>query len=95
MVRVIGPEDAQLWTVVSARGWAQEHPELLEFLLNLGTVFPARERSVCFLAEVDGEPGAAGVLSIHEGVALFGGASTVPEMRRRGLQGALLRERMR
>jgi GNAT superfamily N-acetyltransferase len=34
------------------------------------------------------------VLSIHEGVALFGGSSTVPELRRRGLQAALLQERM-
>jgi GNAT superfamily N-acetyltransferase len=44
---------------------------------------------------VDGEAGAAGVLSIHEGVALFGGSATVPELRRRGLQAALLDERMR
>ena len=33
---------------------------------------------------------------MHEGVALFGGAATVPEVRRRrGLQAALLNERMR
>jgi GNAT superfamily N-acetyltransferase len=44
---------------------------------------------------LDGQPGAAGSLSIHEGVALFAGAATVPQMRRRGLQAALLRERMR
>jgi GNAT superfamily N-acetyltransferase len=43
----------------------------------------------------DGQAGAAGVLCIHEGVALFGGSATVPELRRRGLQGALLKERMR
>jgi len=35
------------------------------------------------------------VLFLDEGVALFGGASTVPEMRRRGLQSALLQTRMR
>lgn len=40
-------------------------------------------------------PAAAGVLCIHDGVALFGGSATVPELRRRGLQAALLRERMR
>jgi GNAT superfamily N-acetyltransferase len=34
-------------------------------------------------------------LVLHEGVALFAGAATVPELRRRGLQGALLAERMR
>ena len=50
---------------------------------------------MCFLAELDGKPGAAGVLCLNEGVALFGGASTVPEMRRRGLQSALLQARMR
>jgi GNAT superfamily N-acetyltransferase len=34
------------------------------------------------------------VLCIHEGVALFGGSATVPELRRRGLQAALLHKRM-
>jgi GNAT superfamily N-acetyltransferase len=32
---------------------------------------------------------------MHQGVALFGGASTVPALRRRGLQSALLEARMR
>ena len=35
------------------------------------------------------------MLSTHDGVALFGGAATVPELRRLGLQGALLEGRMR
>jgi GNAT superfamily N-acetyltransferase len=77
------------------KGWAHEHPELRETLLQLGAIFSARQQSPCFLAEVDGTPGAAGVLSMHDNVALFGGASTVPELRRRGLQTALLHERMR
>jgi GNAT superfamily N-acetyltransferase len=55
----------------------------------------AREQSVCLLAEIDGEPGAAGALFIHDRIALFGGSATVPELRRRGLQTALLHERMR
>ncbi len=38
---------------------------------------------------------ARGSADVHEGVALFGGAATVPELRRRGLQAALLEERMR
>jgi len=94
-VRVTGPEESQLWTDISAKGWAHEHPELREVVLQLGTIISAREESPCFLAEVDGKPGAAGVLSIHDNVALFGGAATVPELRRRGLQTALLHERMR
>lgn len=93
--RVAAPEEAELWARLSARGWAQEHPELMEFLLQLGAVFTARAGTVCFVAESGGTAGAAGVLCIHDGVALFGGAATVPEMRGRGLQSALLEERMR
>jgi GNAT superfamily N-acetyltransferase len=94
-VRLIGPEDVQLWTQINARGWTHEHPEQRDFLLVLGAISLASEQCVCFLAELNGEPGAVGVLWIHEGVALYGGASTVPELRRRGLQSALLQERMR
>jgi GNAT superfamily N-acetyltransferase len=94
-VRVTGPEEAQLWNQISARGWTHEHPELLDFMLQAGAISSAREQSPCFLAEVDGQPGAAGVLCIHDGVALFGGSATIPELRRRGLQAALLGERMR
>jgi GNAT superfamily N-acetyltransferase len=94
-VRVTGPEEAQLWTDISAKGWSHEHPELVDFLLQLGAISTAREQSLCFLAEIDGQPGAAGVLCMHGGVALFGGSATVPELRRRGLQTALLHERMR
>jgi GNAT superfamily N-acetyltransferase len=94
-VRVTGPEEAQLWTDTSAKGWTHEHPELLGFILQTTAISSAREQSPCFLAEFDGQPGAAGVLCMHDGVALFGGSATIPELRRRGLQAALLQERMR
>jgi GNAT superfamily N-acetyltransferase len=94
-VRVIGAEESRLWSEVGAGGWAHEHPELEEFALEMGTLLIQRENSVCFLAEIDKQPAAAGALSIHEGVALFAGASTLPEFRRRGLQAALLGARIR
>ena len=84
MVRVTGSDDTQLWTDISAKGWTHEHPEVLDFVLQAGAISSAREQSPCFLAELDGKPGAAGALCIHEGVALFAGAATVPEMRQRG-----------
>jgi GNAT superfamily N-acetyltransferase len=93
--RVTGTGEAELWGAISARGWTHDHPELGSFVRQMGVLCVGRKDSPCFLAEVDGEPGAAGVLSLHEGVALFGGSTTVPELRRRGLQGALLEERMR
>lgn len=94
-VRRIAPEETQLWTDISASGWSHEHPELRDFFLDFGAISAARNDALCFLAEHDGKPGAAGVLCLHEGVALFAGAATVPELRRRGLQSALLQKRMR
>lgn len=93
-VRVVSPAEAQLWAETNARGWAQKHPEYRPFFLELSAIICARQGSPAFLAEIDGKPGAAGSLSIHEGVALFGGAATVPEFRRRGLQTVLLHARL-
>ena len=93
-VRVAGVEEAALWVRINARGWTHEHPELLDFMGEFGPVAFAREHTANFVAELDGQPGAAGALSLHDGVALFAGATTVPEMRRRGLQAALLEARI-
>ncbi len=94
-VRVIRRDEGQLWAQINARGWCHEHPELLELLRNNGLLASSRETSVSFLAEYDAVPGAAGGLSLYNGVALFAGAATVPELRGRGLQAALLTERLR
>jgi GNAT superfamily N-acetyltransferase len=94
-VRVAREQEASAWADLSARGWAQENPDLLAFLQQFGALAFARDESVNFIAELDGKAGATGMLCLHDGVALFAGASTIPEMRRRGLQAALLEARMR
>jgi len=94
-VRVTGPDEAQVWNDISIRAWSHDHPELAGFLGEMGAVWAARQYSPCFLAEIDGVPGASASLFAFEGVAVFAGAATVAEMRRRGLQSALIRERMR
>jgi hypothetical protein len=53
-VRVTGPEEAQLWTDTSAKGWTHEHPELLGFILQTSAISSAREQSI--LAGVWREP---------------------------------------
>ncbi|MEO8096428.1 MAG: GNAT family N-acetyltransferase [Acidobacteriota bacterium] len=93
-VRVIGPGEAHLWTSVTVQAWADKHPELLDSLLQTAAIASDREQSLCFLAEIDGQPGAAGVLCMHNGVALFGGSATIPALRRRGLQRALIEARL-
>ncbi len=94
-VRITGPEEAPLWSDVTAGGWVHDYPELRDFFAQTTAVSAAREDSICFLVELDGIPAATGSLCIHDGVALFAGGATVPEMRRRGLQAALLHARMR
>jgi GNAT superfamily N-acetyltransferase len=94
-VRTIGPSEHALWVKINAEGWSHDHPEFRAFLEDTMPVLAAREDAACFLAEFDGQPAAAGALSLHEGVALFAGAATLPQFRRRGLQQALLAERLR
>ena len=48
-----------------------------------------------FLARREGVPAGGASLRLGEGVALLCGAATLPEHRRRGVQGALLAERLR
>jgi hypothetical protein len=82
-----------LWSQVAAEGW-DERGELKDFLTGMGLVVASSRDSQAFLALLDGEPIATGVLRYHEGVALFGGASTVPHARRRGAHRALFDARM-
>jgi GNAT superfamily N-acetyltransferase len=95
LARVASPDETGMWIDVLTRGWVNEYPEFRDFMLESGAISAECRDSIRFLAELDGAPGAAGSLAIHEEVALFGGAATVPEMRRRGLQSALIGARMR
>src|SRR5580658_2033937 len=67
-VRVAAPEEANLWAEVSAKGWTQDHPELAVHMKQFAAIAFAREHGPCFIAELDGQPGAAGSLWIHDGV---------------------------
>jgi hypothetical protein len=91
--RVIG-DDADEWTKTAAAGWS-EFAGLGEFMLEIGRVQAGADDNHRFLARLDGQPIAAAGLSLHEGVALLAGASTVPAARRRGAQLALLAARLR
>jgi|SRR5919205_257780 GNAT superfamily N-acetyltransferase len=92
-VRLARPDEHELWAQTAARGWG-EFEGLADFMLGLSRVSAARADALSFLAELKGQPVAAGALSICEGVALLAGASTVPEARRRGAQLALLDARL-
>ncbi|MEP7116959.1 MAG: GNAT family N-acetyltransferase [Acidobacteriota bacterium] len=91
--RLTGPEEGAAWADAAADGWS-EVPELVPFVREISTVFAQAAGAHCFAAEVDGTLAAAGVLAVHDGVALLAGASTRPAFRRRGAQLALLRARL-
>ena len=93
-VRVATPDDEDLWADLSAGGWASDYPEMEEMIRSFGRLGFARANTINFLAEIDGVAGATGSLCLYEDVALFGGASTIPEHRCQGLQSALLATRM-
>jgi GNAT superfamily N-acetyltransferase len=47
-----------------------------------------------YIAEVEGRPAGAAILTLHGDVAYLASAATLPSMRRRGVHAALLRSRM-
>ncbi|HEY0014990.1 MAG TPA: GNAT family N-acetyltransferase [Longimicrobium sp.] len=94
-VRRIGADEAELWAQVAAQGWSSESADLVPFILEMGKISARAEGTFCFLAELEGQPVAAGGLSLSEGTALLAGASTIPAARRKGAQRALLEARLR
>jgi GNAT superfamily N-acetyltransferase len=76
------------------RGWG-EVDGLVEFLRGFSRVVAGAEDAYPFIADIDSVPVASGLLTMHAGVALLAGASTVPEARGRGAQRALLAARLR
>jgi GNAT superfamily N-acetyltransferase len=91
--RPLQPGEEQRWTDTAFKGWS-EFAELGDFLREMGQV-QAHSKSISFIAELNGESIATGVLIIDKDVALLAGASTVPEARRQGAQLALLDARLR
>lgn len=91
--RLVGSAENELWAQTSSRGWS-ESPEVGAFMLTFSRVSAMKTSGHAFLAEIDGIAIAAGGLTLHGGVALLAGASTVPEGRRRGAQNALLTARL-
>jgi GNAT superfamily N-acetyltransferase len=92
-VRAIAPEEADLWSRTACQGFAGLFPVTAE-LLEIVACVARSPLSVYFLAAIDGVPAGAAAFCVHEGVAVVNGASTLPELRRRGVQRALLLARL-
>lgn len=86
--------ETDLWCRVAAEGWSSVSAELGSFMEDFGRVIARARGAHCFLAELDGQPIAAGALNLANDVALLAGASTIPSARGRGAQAALLQARL-
>lgn len=93
-VRLMRADEQALCAQISVQGW-DAHPELADFLFEIGQINAQRANAVSFFAEIAGQPIATGVLCLGGGVALLGGACTIPAARQQGAQLALLESRLR
>lgn len=93
LARQMRADEAAAWDSASISGW-NEVPELADFLRDIGRVMGDAAGVTRFLAESEGQIAATGSLAIHGRVAIFAGASTLPELRGRGAQSALLSVRL-
>lgn len=93
--RVIEADEVDLWARTSANGWRSEHEALGEFMHNFGSISAQCSGAYPYIAELDGDAIATGMLFIYDDVCMLAGASTIPEGRKQGAQNALLKDRLR
>ena len=93
--RIIEKGEEKLWAQTSANGWTTEMEGLADFMFAFGQISANCEGGFPFIAEIEDEPVAAGILFVYEGAALLAGASTIQAARGQGAQTALLDARLR
>lgn len=100
-ISVLPQDDWRTWMNVAIDGFAtpdgsapgaESYPrEALEGMFVDFAATPGFQR---YLVHVEGEPAGAASLRLDDGLAQLCGAATLPQFRRRGIQGALLRLRL-
>jgi hypothetical protein len=93
-IRMVGPDEIDLWTLTVCRGFADSYP-LTEELLGIMKMFALVQGTDCCLASIDGQAVGGATLAVRGTIAGLFGASTLPEFRRRGVQTGLLHWRLR
>ncbi len=90
----IGKLQMNLWTLTVSQGFSENCPVTQE-ILEVMKMFALGANVECYLARVDGAVAGGATLALRQGVAGLFGASTLPAFRNRGVQTALLKERLR
>jgi len=81
------------WADLAARGFSDDKPTAADRALS--TSISTRADAIHLIGYLDGQPAGTGMLYLADGVADFSGDSTLPVMRNRGVQSAILAERLR
>jgi hypothetical protein len=87
-VRRATQRESDLWVEIMGRGFFEQglpDPKLMDMLRSSATCLEAQ----CFLGFLGDEPAGAGVLFMHQAVALLSGAATLPRFRKLGVHKAL------
>ena len=92
-VRPAAPSEAHIYAQVVAPNFVEPGEPTAEIMEMAATMFEM-EHSASFLALIDGEPVGGGAVIMHEGLALFAGAATLPPFRNRGVHAALHHARL-
>lgn len=92
-IREVRADEADKFAATVARAFA-EGSEPSESITEIFKVWFEQSNCTWFGAFVDGEPVGGGAVFLNRGVAEFGGASTLPEHRGKGIQTALLKARL-
>lgn len=87
------PEEADLWIRTTAMGFEETDTPSAEIIELLTPNFTSANAH-CYFARLDGHIAGGGAMYRHEDVVEFGGMSTLPGYRRRGIQNALLQFRL-
>jgi GNAT superfamily N-acetyltransferase len=93
VIEKIPTEQIDLWTLTVAQGFAEHYPVTPE-MLEVMKMFACGPKVECYLARVEGAVAGGATLAIRDGIAGLFGASTLPAFRGRGVQTALLEERL-
>lgn len=94
IVAEVTAEEGELYARTLAIGFSGE-PEPPDWMMELGRNALRIRESTRFLARLDGRVAGASGLRRHDGLAAFLGMATLPDARNRGVQTAIIRERIR
>jgi len=92
-VERVSPEQGDLWIYTTAQGYEETDLPAQQEIEMVTPNFHS-QNAECYLAWTDGQPAGGGGMYTYQGIVELGGASTRPAYRRRGVQTALLLQRL-